>query len=145
MGKEADTTAVDTHVLYGQCRLLDHLALVLCREDLTTNTNERVLLKGVTTYGMLLAMPSSISTVDAEYIDRLSPRVLDSRGISELYFSKSVNSFTAIRFWREPKNSNKTQELPPWQASAASSGADSTIIADPTQTERGRVVWGGDH
>jgi hypothetical protein len=33
--------------------------------------------------------------------------------------------------------------LPPWQASAASRGADSTIIADPTQTERGRVVGGG--
>ncbi len=76
MGKEANTTAVDTHVdrVDGQCRLLDHLAPVLCREDLTTNTNERVLLEGVTTDGMLLAMPSSISTVDAKYIDRLSRR-----------------------------------------------------------------------
>ncbi len=67
----------------GQCRLLDHLALVLCRKDLATNTNERVLLEGVTTDGMLLAMPSSISTDDAEYIDRLFPRVLDSQGIGE--------------------------------------------------------------
>ncbi len=86
MGKEADTTAVDTHVdrVNGQCHLLDHLALlVLCCEDLATNTNERVLLEGVTTDGMLLAMPSSISTVDAEYIKLLSPRVLDSRGVGE--------------------------------------------------------------
>ena len=85
MGKEADTTAVDTHVdrVNGQCRLLDHLALVLHREDLTTNTNERVLLEGVTTDDVLLAMPSSISTVDAEHINRLSPRVLDSQGVGE--------------------------------------------------------------
>jgi hypothetical protein len=46
-------------------------------------------------------------------------------------------------FWWEPKNSHKTQESPPWQASAASSGADSTVIADPMQTERGRGVGGG--
>ncbi len=85
MRKEADMTAVDTHVdrVNGQCRLLDHLALVLRLEDLATNTNERVLLEGVTTDGMLLVMPSSTSTVDAEYIDRLSPRVLDSRGVGE--------------------------------------------------------------
>jgi hypothetical protein len=86
MAKEADTTAVDTHVdreVDGQCHLLDHRALVLRREDLATNTNERFLLEGVTTDGMLLSMPSLISTVDAEYIDRLSPRVLDSRGIGE--------------------------------------------------------------
>ncbi len=86
MGKEADTTAVDTHVdrVNGQCRLLDHLALlVLRREDLATNTNERVLIETETTDGMLLAMPSSISTVDADYINRLSPRVLDSRGVGE--------------------------------------------------------------
>ena len=33
--------------------------------------------------GELLAMPSSISTVDAEYIDRLSSRVLACRGVGE--------------------------------------------------------------
>ena len=38
-------------------------------------TNRRI----VAPDGVLLAMPSSISTVDAEYVDRLSPRVLDSR------------------------------------------------------------------
>ena len=42
-------------------------------------TNRRI----VAPDGVLLAMPSSISTVDAEYIDRLSPRVLDSRGVGE--------------------------------------------------------------
>ena len=85
MGKEADMTAVDTNVdkVNRQCRLLDHLALVLRREDLAMNMNERVLLEEVTTDGMLLAMPSSISTVDTEYIDRPSPRVLDSRGVGE--------------------------------------------------------------
>jgi hypothetical protein len=25
-----------------------------------------------------------------------------------------LNRLTAIRFWREPKNSRKTQESPPW-------------------------------
>jgi hypothetical protein len=87
MGKEADTTVVNTRVdrvgLDRQCRLLNNLDLVLCREDLATNTNERVLLEGVTTDGVLLTMPSSISTVDAEYIDRLSPQVLDSQGVGE--------------------------------------------------------------
>ncbi len=55
----------------------------------------------------------------------------------------SINSLTAIRFWRELKNSHKSQESPPWQASAASSGADSTVNPDPTRTKRGRVVGGG--
>ena len=42
MGEEADTTAVDTHVdrVDAQRLLLDDLALVLRREDFTTNTNE---------------------------------------------------------------------------------------------------------
>ena len=53
------------------------------------------------------------------------------------------NSLTAIGFWREPKNSHRTQESPPWQASAASSGVDSTVNPDPTQTGRGRVAGGG--
>ncbi len=85
MGEEADTTAVDTHVdrVDGQRRLLDDLALVLRREDLATNTNERVLLKGVTTDVVVLAMASSIGAVDAEYIDRLSLWVLYSRGVVE--------------------------------------------------------------
>ena len=46
-----------------------------------------------------------------------------------------VNSLTAIRFWREPKNSHKTQESPPWWAYAASSGADATVIANPAQPD----------
>ncbi len=54
-----------------------------------------------------------------------------------------LNRLTPIRFWREPKNSRKTQKSPPWLASAASSGADSTLNPDPTQTECGRVVGGG--
>jgi hypothetical protein len=85
MGEEADTTAVDTHVnrVDGQCHLLNNLALVLCREDLATNTNERVLLEGVTADVVVLAMASSIGAVDAEYIDRLSLRVLYSRGVVE--------------------------------------------------------------
>jgi hypothetical protein len=85
MGEEADTTAVDTHVdrVDGQRRLLDDLALVLRREDLATNMNERVLLEGVTADVVVLAMASSIGAVDAEYIDRLSLRVLYSRGVVE--------------------------------------------------------------
>ncbi len=85
MEEEADTTAVDTHVdrVDGQRRLLDDLALVLHREDLTTNTKERVLLKGVTADLVVLAMETSIGAVDAEYIDRLSLRVLYSWGVVE--------------------------------------------------------------
>ncbi len=85
MGEEADTTAVDTHVdrVDGQRCLLDGLALVLHREDLATNTNEQVLLEGVTADVMFLAMASLIGAVDAEYIDRLSLRVLYSRGVIE--------------------------------------------------------------
>ncbi len=85
MGEEADTTAVDTHVdrVDGQRRLLDDLALVLRRKDLVTNMNKQVLLKGVTADVVVLAMASSIGTVDAEYIDRLSLRVLYSRGVVE--------------------------------------------------------------
>ena len=30
------------------------------------------------------------------------------------YRLKGINRLTAIRFWREPKNSRKTQESPPW-------------------------------
>ncbi len=78
-------TAVDTHVdrVDGQRRLLDNLALVLCREDLAMNVNEQVLLKGVTADVMVLAMASSIGAVDAEYIDRLSLWVLYSWGVVE--------------------------------------------------------------
>ncbi len=85
MGEEADTTAVDTHVdrVDGQRRLLDDLALVLRCEDLATNTNEQVLLEGVTTDGVVLAIASSIGAVDDEYIDRLSLWVLYSRGVVE--------------------------------------------------------------
>ncbi len=85
MGEEANTTVVDTHVnrVDGQRRLLDDLALVLRREDLATNTNKRVLLEGVTADVVVLTMASSISAVDAEYIDRLSLRVLYSRGVVE--------------------------------------------------------------
>jgi hypothetical protein len=85
MGEEANTTAVDTHVdrVDGQRRLLDDLALVLRRKDLATNMNEQVLLEGVIADVVVLAMASSIGAVDAEYIDRLSLRVLYSRGVVE--------------------------------------------------------------
>ncbi len=85
MGEEADTTALDTHVdrVDGQCRLLDDLALVLRCEDLATNTNEQVLLKGVTADVVVLAMASLIGAVDTEYINQLSLRVLYSRGLVE--------------------------------------------------------------
>ena len=85
MGEEADTTVVDTHVdrVDRQRHLLDDLALVLHREDLATNTYERVLLEGVTADVVVLAMASSIGAVDAEYIDQLSLRVLYSRGVVE--------------------------------------------------------------
>ncbi len=85
MGEEADTTAVDTHVdrVDGQRRLLDNLALVLRCKDLATNMNKQVLLEGVTADVVVLTMASSIGAVDAEYIDRLSLRVLYSRGVVE--------------------------------------------------------------
>jgi hypothetical protein len=85
MGEEADTTAVDTHVdrVDRQRRLLDNLALVLHHKDLATNTNQQVLLEGVTTDVVVLAMASSIGVVDAEYINQLSVWVLYSRGVVE--------------------------------------------------------------
>jgi hypothetical protein len=54
-----------------------------------------------------------------------------------------LNKLSAVRFWQEPKNSHRTQESPPWRASAASSGADSTVNTVPMQTGCGRVVGGG--
>ena len=76
-----------------------------------------------------------------------APKCHDSRGEIAIPkksgLSNAFNSLTAIGFWRELKNSHRTQESPPWWASAASSGADSTVNPDPTQTGRGRVVGGG--
>jgi hypothetical protein len=60
-----------------------------------------------------------------------------------LVFFVWINTLTALRFWREPKNSHRTQESPPWRASATSSGSDSTVNPDLMQTGRGRVVGGG--
>ena len=57
------------------------------------------------------------------------------------------NSLTAIGFWREPKNSHKSQESPPWRASTASStassGADSTVNPNPMQTDADKWLGEG--
>ena len=78
-------TAVDTHIdrVDRQRLLLNNLALVLHCKDLAMNTNEQVLMKGVTADGMVLAMVSLIGAVDAKDIDQLSLWVLYSWGIVE--------------------------------------------------------------
>jgi hypothetical protein len=72
MGEEANTTAVDTHVdsVHCQCSLLDDLACLVERKDLTSNTNERVLFEGETARRVLLAVASLIGVVDAENIQQ---------------------------------------------------------------------------
>ncbi len=37
-----------------------------------------------------------------------------SKYLIEAVDARLLNRLTAIRFWREPKNSRKTQESPPW-------------------------------
>ena len=71
--------------------------------------------------------------------------IVDDVLVTHLMHQKIVllNRLTTVRFWREPKNSHRTQESPPWQAVTASSSEDSTVNPNPMQTGRGQVVGGG--